>query len=129
MTDREHVSVLKAGAGAVYGLVGVGAVTLIVGLAAFAAPRPASALPAYARQTGLSCGRCHVNPAGGGARTAFGNAFAANGHKVPGKSTKSAKAGKANEPAEPGAASIPAGTFASPPTWPRRCDGWCPGRD
>ncbi len=45
----------------------------------------ANALPAYAQQTGLPCGRCHTNPAGGGPRTAFGNAFAANGHKVPSK--------------------------------------------
>lgn len=46
--------------------------------------RPAVALPAYAQQTGLACGRCHVNAAGGGARTKFGDAFAANGHKLPG---------------------------------------------
>ena len=39
----------------------------------------------------LACGRCHVSPAGGGPRTAFGNAFAANGHKVPAKSKKPAK--------------------------------------
>jgi hypothetical protein len=60
-----------------------GAVALMVGLAAFAVPRSAGALPAYAQQTGLACGRCHVNPAGGGARNAFGKAFAANGHVVP----------------------------------------------
>ncbi len=48
-------------------------------------PRPAAALPAYAQQTGLPCSKCHVNAAGSGPRTAFGNAFAANGHKVPGK--------------------------------------------
>ena len=45
-------------------------------------PRQAQALPKYAAQTGLPCGRCHVNPAGGGPRTKFGKAFAANGHKV-----------------------------------------------
>ncbi len=45
----------------------------------------ANATPAYAQQTGLACGRCHTNPSGGGPRTAFGNAFAKNGHKVPGK--------------------------------------------
>ncbi len=48
-------------------------------------PRHAAATPAYAQQTGLPCGRCHTNPAGGGPRTAFGNAFAANGHKLPSK--------------------------------------------
>jgi hypothetical protein len=47
--------------------------------------RRAEALPAYAQQTGLPCGRCHVNPAGGGPNTAFGKAFAANGHKLSGK--------------------------------------------
>ncbi len=47
--------------------------------------KQANATPAYAQQTGLSCGRCHTNPSGGGPRTAFGNAFAKNGHKVPGK--------------------------------------------
>jgi hypothetical protein len=88
--SREHA--LKPVAGAVYGLAAAGAVVvLIAGLATFAGPRPAGALPAYAKQTGLACGRCHVNPAGGGARTAFGNAFAANGHKVPAKGTKPGK--------------------------------------
>lgn len=92
MTYREHERDLKPVAGAVYGLAGAGAVALIVGLAAFAAPRPAGALPAYAQQTHLSCGRCHVNAAGGGERTAFGKAFAANGHKV----SSAAKPGKAS---------------------------------
>jgi hypothetical protein len=45
--------------------------------------RTAHALPIYAQQTGLRCGRCHVNPNGGGPRTAFGRAFAANGHRLP----------------------------------------------
>jgi mono/diheme cytochrome c family protein len=74
-----------------YGLVGASATAFIVGLAAFAAPQPAGALPAYAQQTKLACGRCHVNAAGGGALTGFGKAFAANGHKVPSKGAKPAK--------------------------------------
>jgi len=45
--------------------------------------RPADALPTYAEKTGLACGRCHVSAGGGGPRTAFGNAFLANGHKLP----------------------------------------------
>jgi hypothetical protein len=49
------------------------------------APREAAATPAYASQTGLPCGKCHTNPAGGGPTNAFGKAFAANGHKVPAK--------------------------------------------
>lgn len=36
-----------------------------------------SAMPDYASKTGQSCGTCHVNPAGGGALTAKGQAFAA----------------------------------------------------
>lgn len=55
------------------------------GALAIAAPHPAVALPAYAASTGKACGACHTNPAGGGARNAYGEAFAANGHKVPGK--------------------------------------------
>jgi hypothetical protein len=87
---RGHERDLKPVAGAVYGLAGAGTVALIVGLAAFATPRPAGALPAYAQQTHLPCGRCHVNAAGGGERNAFGKAFAANGHKV----SSAAKPGK-----------------------------------
>jgi hypothetical protein len=49
------------------------------------APKSAVALPAYSASTGKACGACHQNPAGGGARTGFGEAFAANGHKVPAK--------------------------------------------
>jgi hypothetical protein len=40
---------------------------------------------ALAAQTGKACGACHQNPAGGGPRNAFGEAFAANGHKLPEK--------------------------------------------
>ena len=40
-------------------------------------PATAFALPAYAAATGQACSVCHVNPAGGGARTAKGQAFAA----------------------------------------------------
>ena len=90
MTYREHERDLKPVAA--YGFAGAGAVALIVSLAAFTAPRPAGALPAYAQQTHLSCGRCHVSAAGGGERTAFGKAFAANGHKL----SSAAKPGKAS---------------------------------
>ena len=65
-------------------LAGVVAVAIIGG----AAPRSAEATPAYAAQTGKACGACHQNPAGGGARNDYGNAFAANGHKLPGKKSK-----------------------------------------
>jgi hypothetical protein len=57
----------------------VGALTAIATL-----PVPAHATPAFARRTGLPCSRCHINPAGGGRRTAFGTAFEANGFRLPG---------------------------------------------
>jgi len=63
--------------------VGVGAAILAAGTITLVAPGTAQATPAYASQTGLACGKCHVNPAGGGPNTAFGKAFAANGHKLP----------------------------------------------
>jgi len=56
---------------------------LIVGLVSVLPTREAQATPAYAAQTKLPCGKCHVNPAGGGTRTDFGNKFQANGHKLP----------------------------------------------
>jgi hypothetical protein len=74
-----------------YALGGASAAAFVVGLAVSVAPQPAGALPAYAQQTKLACGRCHVNAAGGGALTAFGKAYVANGHKVPSKGAKPAK--------------------------------------
>lgn len=84
MTDREFDGDLKPVSGLMYGVAGAAAM-LFIGGVLWLAPRPANALPAYAAQTGLPCGRCHVNPAGGGPNTAFGKAFAANGHKLPKK--------------------------------------------
>jgi len=66
-------------------ILGAVVAVLAMGGALIAAPRPAAALPAYAAATGKACGACHVNPAGGGPRNAFGEAFAANGHKLPAK--------------------------------------------
>ena len=48
----------------------------------FAAPRHATATPAYAAQTKLPCGQCHVSPGGGGALKPFGQKFKDNGHKL-----------------------------------------------
>jgi mono/diheme cytochrome c family protein len=66
-------------------LVAISAAALLGGALTIAAPKSADALPAYAASTGKACGACHQNPAGGGARNAFGDAFAANGHKMPKK--------------------------------------------
>ncbi len=46
------------------------------------AQRPATATPAYAAQTKLACGGCHVNAGGGGALNDRGKKFQANGHKL-----------------------------------------------
>jgi mono/diheme cytochrome c family protein len=74
-----------------YALAVASAAGFIVGLAVFATPDPADALPSYAQQTKLACGRCHVSAAGGGALTGFGKAYVANGHKVPSKGAKTGK--------------------------------------
>ncbi len=60
----------------------IGTVALISAAGAILTPSPASAKPEYAAQTHLACGKCHVNPAGGGALKSFGKKFQANGHKV-----------------------------------------------
>jgi hypothetical protein len=88
MTDRGQKLGSIPLAAAVFGSAGAVAVA---GLVAFSVPRPAGALPSYTQQTGLPCGRCHTNPAGGGKLTAFGSEFAANDHKVPAKKTDSGK--------------------------------------
>jgi mono/diheme cytochrome c family protein len=113
MTDRGQRRELKPVPGLVFGLAGALATACIAALTAFTAPQPADALPAYAQQTGLACGRCHVNPAGGGARTSFGNAFAANGHKVPSKGAKPGKT-SAKEGAPAAAPAAPTTSAARP---------------
>ena len=60
---------------------GLGIAALLIAAVAVA-PRPAAATPAYAAQTKLGCGSCHTNPAGGGALSARGKKFQANGHKL-----------------------------------------------
>ena len=62
--------------------VGVSALALVGAASVFLAPSPASAKPQFAAQTGLACGQCHVNPAGGGKLKSFGKKFKANGFKL-----------------------------------------------
>lgn len=45
-------------------------------------PERAGARPLYAMRTGMDCARCHVDPAGGGIRTATGFKYALNGHTM-----------------------------------------------
>ena len=72
---------------------GVAFVGWIAAMASSLAPEPVQALPLYAQRTGLVCGQCHINSSGGGPRTAFGRAFAANGHRLPGRSRRSDRFG------------------------------------
>ncbi len=58
--------------------------SVVLILATMLPVRTVRALPIYAQETRLPCGRCHVNPRGSGPRTAFGRAFAANGDRLPG---------------------------------------------
>ena len=58
------------------------AVAGLLALGVTIAPHPAAAKPEFAAQTGLPCGQCHSNPAGGGKLKAFGEKFKANGNKV-----------------------------------------------
>jgi hypothetical protein len=61
---------------------GIAAAILIAGAMSLTVSRPASALPAYAQQTGKACGFCHQNPAGGGKLKPAGEKFKENGHKL-----------------------------------------------
>lgn len=71
----------------------LGAAAIFYALALATATSPALARPFYAQQTGLPCGQCHVNPEGGGPRNAFGLAFAANGHRLPGEVEQADRSG------------------------------------
>ncbi len=66
-------------------MAGVAVATLLVTATMVLAPREAAATAAYGQQTGMACGQCHVNPAGGGKLTTFGMNWQAKGHKLPGK--------------------------------------------
>jgi hypothetical protein len=56
---------------------------MIAGIGSLLIFQPAAATTQFANQTGKSCGDCHTDPKGGGALTAFGEKFKANGNKLP----------------------------------------------
>lgn len=56
--------------------------------AAWIFPRSVGATEKYAAQTGVSCAQCHVYPTGDARLTPFGEAFIANGFKLPAKPPK-----------------------------------------
>lgn len=62
---------------------GTAAAIVIAGAAALIMSQPAAATPQFAKDTGKTCGDCHTNPKGGGALTALGEKFKANGNKMP----------------------------------------------
>ena len=59
------------------------ALMLIAGTACLIISRPAEATAQFATETGKACGQCHESPTGGGKLTPFGEAFKANGNKLP----------------------------------------------
>lgn len=91
----------------------IGAVVVVASLIA---PATTSALPQYATATGQACGVCHVNPAGGGALTARGQAFAA----IPTHATDPAGAFTQSGAAAPAATptTAPAASPTAAPTKP-----------
>ena len=80
VTDMRNITLL--------GIAGASTVAMATWVAAtmlFVLPRKAAATPVFAQQTGLPCGQCHENPAGGGKLKEFGQKFQANGNKLPDK--------------------------------------------
>jgi hypothetical protein len=68
---------------AVVAVFSTAAMILIAGTAGLVISRPAEATPQFATDTGKACGQCHESAAGGGKLTPFGQAFKANGNKLP----------------------------------------------
>src|SRR4029450_14050234 len=61
-------------------LVATGLPALVVGLAAFASPKPVEAVPAFARQYDLQCKACHTRPP---RLNRFGEQFHMMGFQIP----------------------------------------------
>ena len=63
-------------------MAGFATASLVAATIILADTRAAQAKPEFAGQTGLPCGQCHVNQAGGGKLKPFGEKFKENGFKV-----------------------------------------------
>jgi len=75
---------MKISANKAFGLTcSVAAAVVIAGAASLVISQPAAATPEFAAQTKKACVECHTNPKGAGPLTAFGQAFKANGNKLP----------------------------------------------
>jgi hypothetical protein len=83
MEDTGSVSVSRPTSIYLRPVLPIAAATLIIAVTIVHSSGPAAAKPEFAVKTGLQCGRCHVSPGGGGKLTPFGEAFKANGLKVP----------------------------------------------
>ncbi len=73
--------------------------TLMLAVACIS-PRSVDATEKYAAQTGVPCAQCHVYPTVDARLTPFGEAFVANGFKLPAKTPK-APVDKPKPPAKP----------------------------
>ena len=83
MPDATNSSSLGAATAAMLvGAVGLAAAGVVVVAMLTVGSRTAEALPQYGQQTGLPCGQCHANPAGGGKLKPAGQRFKAKGHKL-----------------------------------------------
>jgi mono/diheme cytochrome c family protein len=82
MSNKQRSSALIPMTTILCGAAGLASAVLVAAAAVTLSPSQTLATPAYAAETALACGRCHVSAAGGGPNTAFGEAFAANGHKL-----------------------------------------------
>ena len=62
---------------------GLSTAAFLAGTACLIISLPAKATPSFAADTGKACGQCHESASGAGKLTSFGEAFKANGYKLP----------------------------------------------
>jgi hypothetical protein len=62
---------------------GTAGALVIAGALSLVTVQRAGATAQFAKDTGKSCGDCHVSPSGGGTLTPLGEKFKANGNKMP----------------------------------------------